>query len=557
MAATDDKTNFYVTGGTAADNTNGGGPRLGTNDGPTYELTGGGGAGATSTDNGADTNIEDLNNGAWGDTQVDDWLCFDTADTRQFARVKAIDVGADTDVITVTPQLTQLADRSCSVCGAWETIDHACATLDSTNFYNAAGNPITTWIKGDSYPELATIDNVGTGVLPITLEGYKTTEGDGESQVFTDLPTMDGGDANDYGIRSGVGAVSLYWIIKHIYVKDSTGVAFIGSTSTDDCVLIHNKASGGAGWGIQGDNNIVVIGCEISDNAGGGIDVDTDCIIIANEVFGNGNVGILTANTFGAVIGNLVYDHATNNIAMNQAGVVMFNTVDGVFDDNNASVGIFTGLVLPKVVACNLIHDCNVPISISAESGMVIGWYNFWNELHSGNTNYIEGDGDSAEAANFPNFTNEGASNYQPTATSTVNGAAGPATLPAGLTTTNRAIGAAEPATASGAVVIAPRRGTQITNVHTNKRPAIVVVPPAPVNQTVVIQSRRKRVVSNSHLPKRQLVIVPASGPTVVLIARRQIRVASPYPRRRTVMAVVPPAPVNQTVVVQSHRKVR
>ena len=85
-------TEFYVTKGSSVSDTNGGGPNLGTNDGPIVTKTNcsSDGAGTTVTNDDAD---------GWGTAAADDWICFDTAGTKDFARITNVAV----DALTVTP----------------------------------------------------------------------------------------------------------------------------------------------------------------------------------------------------------------------------------------------------------------------------------------------------------------------------------------------------------------------------------------------------------------------------------------------------------------------
>ena len=126
-------TEFYVTKGAWANNNiNGGGPRLGENDGPVYFLPGGAG-GATVTE-GTETQITDLSGGNWEGALIDDWLRWDFDGVREVRRI--IDItGA---VATVHAACTVGAQKGVAVGGAWKTVDFAASTV-STAFVNAAG----------------------------------------------------------------------------------------------------------------------------------------------------------------------------------------------------------------------------------------------------------------------------------------------------------------------------------------------------------------------------------------------------------------------------------
>jgi hypothetical protein len=84
---------------------------------PKYTLAAGAG-GATSTDNGGDSNIEDLNNGSWGGSvEVGDRIRFFEVGTDEEDAIEtvvtAVSVGADDDVITVSPQVTAATQKQC------------------------------------------------------------------------------------------------------------------------------------------------------------------------------------------------------------------------------------------------------------------------------------------------------------------------------------------------------------------------------------------------------------------------------------------------------------
>ncbi len=122
---------WYVSQGANASDTNGGGPsgRVGVDDGPVYSLSAGAG-GATASDNGADSNIEDLSGGGWFGVLVGDYLCWDVSGTPQWTIVTACNVGGDPDVITVAPQVTAGAQKACRVGGYFATVRQACAVAD-------------------------------------------------------------------------------------------------------------------------------------------------------------------------------------------------------------------------------------------------------------------------------------------------------------------------------------------------------------------------------------------------------------------------------------------
>lgn len=173
-------TEFYVTKGASAANTNGGGPSLGANDGPVDTAN-------NCSSNAAGTTITDDDSGTWPNSSVGDWVCFDTAGSKDFARITNI-AGS---VLTVTPAVTGSASsKTTNVGGAWATVDHAASTV-TTSFVNAASDPPRVNIKSGTYSEAVTNDNSGAKGNPIRFEGYGTSAGDYGTPPLIDGNTGD------------------------------------------------------------------------------------------------------------------------------------------------------------------------------------------------------------------------------------------------------------------------------------------------------------------------------------------------------------------------------
>jgi hypothetical protein len=337
----------------------------------------------------------------------------------------------DADVITVDAApsggLTDLTSVNVNIGGAYATIDFPCNMVESTNWLNGAGDPITIWVKNGSYNELATIDNAGTALLPITLEGYNTDEGDGWDYDWTgNLPTMDGGGSNDYGIRSNVSADN-FWVLRHFYVLDSTGVALVDNTSVNSVIIAHCKLADNGGWGIVVNDNCIIYSCDISGHGFDAIDCDNNNYIVTNEIYSNGGgVTILR----GSIVGNHFYDNSSNNVTKILSPVLCaYNTIDGNYDGGKVTTdGVQDNHAAPIMIAAfNIIHNCNVAFRMSATAtAMHASFYNQWDNNNSANVNWIPGQGDVEDGAGAPGFTDEANNNYQPTAISPANGAAGP-----------------------------------------------------------------------------------------------------------------------------------
>jgi len=176
-------TNFHITGGSAASDVNGGGPRLGTNDGPTLALTTNVTAVLVS---GTTYTLENTDNTGWGDTAIDDCGTWDAGGTKERFKVTALAVGGDTDIIQVTAfaSITVASAKSVNICGAWA--NDLALTFLTTAYVNAAADPPKLNIKGNASITLSTARITGTSTVgvPIAIAGYSASAGDLEAETW-------------------------------------------------------------------------------------------------------------------------------------------------------------------------------------------------------------------------------------------------------------------------------------------------------------------------------------------------------------------------------------
>ena len=326
-------TEFYVTKGGSVSNVNGGGPNLGAGDGPVLALVGGGGAGATSDALG--TTITDLSGGGWAACAVDDWLCFDTAAAKEFARITNIAGNA----ATVTPAVTgNQADKSCNVGGAWATLDHAGDTV-STLFVNAAGSPPRVNIKYNvaAYAEQADFDHDGTATIPLTFEGYESSAGDDcpngnfphfESAGVLYPGIIDTNDMNNLVFRNlkltatgadieGVNfnkSAECWFERLHIKATGAGAHGMYGHADSRRPTLVDIYVEDAAEIGIRVDGSTgVLVGCEVHSAGDDGIQVRMGVVAFC-IVDSAGAVGIeLSSSQDNAVITNCSVYNATGN----------------------------------------------------------------------------------------------------------------------------------------------------------------------------------------------------------------------------------------------------
>jgi len=450
MAATDNKTNFYV-GLDYGDDTHGG-----SSAGDVKETQ------ANCSSSGDGLTITNDNLSGWTSSAVGDFICFDTAGTKDYARITNI----SGDDLTVTPEVAfSASSKNVNVGGEWLLIDHAVGTVQNTDFLNADGDPITVWVKAGDYSGehaggtgIPTIVNAGTALLPITVAGYNTDEGDGYDYWDTDLPYMDGdSQTNEVGIRAPSGSV--YWIFRHIVITGSSSGAFINNNVSNYITCEHCLADGNDGNGFYSNDYLHVINSQVSNNTGYAIDGYNVTLAEQCAIFSNAGGGIRVQN--GYAYNNIFWDNNGPAFLATSYGALAFcgNIVDGGYDNvfgngartNSSGVNLLDNTPgTPCHFYNNLITNCDLGMYTIARSPILFSKYNKVDSCNTAEFSplWIMGEGDEANAAGAPGFTNEAAANFQPTALSPANGAAGPLII--GLTTINRACGAAEPETAVG-----------------------------------------------------------------------------------------------------------
>jgi len=393
-------TNFYVTKGAAAANTNGGGPRLGANDGPVYAIA------AHCNSDHAGTTLTDTSGSNWAGVLVDDWLCFNGTD---FSRVAALAPGADATKVTVSPAVTiDQADKNCNVGGAWATVQFPFTTM-TTVFVNAAGAPPRCNIKysATAYAETAvTFANSGTALLPLTFEGYEATAGD--FCPNGNLPIVDGtglGGANGciYGSAKlwlRIGCIrALHSTLKAVVLANCTnthlyrvkakstgaglsafflqslqliaagcyadGGAFAGFYSTA-WEAFYGCLARGCGYGFYTDAvSIALMNCIADANADDGIYANVSPMAIIGctsmgSAAGSG-IRIVHADTYQAMmLNNILYGNNQYGIECNQlnTGLADWNAIggNGVGARSNIVAGLHdvTLTASPFVAAGNL-----------------------------------------------------------------------------------------------------------------------------------------------------------------------------------------------------------
>ncbi|MDD4890336.1 MAG: right-handed parallel beta-helix repeat-containing protein [Phycisphaerae bacterium] len=308
-------TEFYVTKGAAANNLNGGGPRMGVDDGPVASI-----ADATAVAVSA-TEWSITNNGGtgWGDSAVDDMVLFDAAGEKLSACISQLSYGGNANVILVVETITDWgpgvrANKAIRVGGAWATIQYA-ATTAITLKVNAAGDPPRVNIGPGTWDEEVTFANNGTTAIPITFEGYSATAGDlreTNTRVLVQPTSITGSAA--------VTVSGTEVILRNVYARSEVaakiGLAVTGNYNTiigcqghsTTTYGIYSTGTGGKfsrcivdgcgdavgdhGFYVYG-NSSIVADCVAQNCVGNGFYVPgTYCLVLRCRAYGNGTDGI-------------------------------------------------------------------------------------------------------------------------------------------------------------------------------------------------------------------------------------------------------------------------
>lgn len=344
-------TEFYITKGSAAANSNGGGPRLGTNDGPVYTTA------DSSVIAGALTTIVDNTGSNWSGVQVDDFVAFNPSGTTyELRRVTAVAPGGDAAKITVHANCTAAANRPTKVGGAWATVNQA-ATLVASTSVNAAGQAPRVNVKSGTYAETVTCQNSGTSSVMIRFEGYGLTPGDGGTPPV---------------IASGTSGMELNCNNKqYLHFKNIS--------------ITHNNASGSAAY--------------FTNSYGIHEDLTVTNLNGTNVVWTNASYMTFRRCTFDQQTGSASYDLWYGGGMINFIGCIFKKTLNNARNVNSnggtinfigcaiyrGSEGIANGSGVGIVVGC-IIHSCTTGVSGAAATcinTLAVGCTTGFNQLRA------------------------------------------------------------------------------------------------------------------------------------------------------------------------------
>ncbi len=234
------------------------------------------------------------------------------------------------------------------------------------------GADTTVWLRGTAdYEEGIRVEEETTGsnALPLVIEGYTDTPGDGGMATFNGAV---GPNQKAFQLENAVSDNNVYnWVVKNIYFKNYTSVAFEGYSQTEfiDSVIFQHCRFGNNAIAVKGAAHYSFLDCWFHDNTTAVDGVWLDRGNFLRCIFENNTNGLeMTKPRSGAIwnslfIGNVNYAISTNH------GVPIVNCV---IDGKNkvGQLGVRNPDVtdgIPKILN-TIILDC-----VGAVSGVVAG----------------------------------------------------------------------------------------------------------------------------------------------------------------------------------------
>lgn len=192
------------------------------------------------------------------------------------------------------------------------------------------GADTTVWLRGTAdYEEGIRVEQETTGsnTLPLIIEGYTDMPGDGGMAAFNGTV---GPNQFGFQLENAIGDNNVYnWVVKNIYFKNYTSVAFQGYDATHfiDAVIFQHCRFGNNAIAVKGARGYSFLDCWFHDNALAIDGVWLDNGDVLRCIFENNTNGLeMTKPRSGAIwnslfIGNVNYAISTNH------GVAIVNCV--------------------------------------------------------------------------------------------------------------------------------------------------------------------------------------------------------------------------------------
>ena len=399
---------WYVTKGSSASDTNGGSMETGnsqvyTDDGPAVTKTN------CSSDVGG-TSVTNVAANGWGTAAANDWICFDIAGSKDYARITNV----ATHVLTVTPAVTgSQSSKTVNVGGAFEKIGQAADVM-------AAGDHI--YIKAGTYTDqhgatgaILSSTTIGTHDARITIEGYFETTGDGGLDGNGDHAVILDGEGTLKCVYSPIN-LTFNIIYRNLHCMRSTGSGF-DHAAGDDLRFENCRADNNDTYGIAADRRLIAIGCTIEDNANFGIYCSFQATILGCSVKAGGAYAAVNCSNgtiaFCTIIANTAETLKLRTIGTDPT-LVLNCTIDGNTNQEGITLNPYGSIAHIVTIANTIIYDCSTGIVSTAaiRDGLSLSRNNlFYSNTLDYNTDYwFAGEGDVT--IKDPLFVNAASNDY-------------------------------------------------------------------------------------------------------------------------------------------------
>lgn len=225
------------------------------------------------------------------------------------------------------------------------------------------GTDTTVWLRDTApYEEDVAVEQetTATFLLPLVIEGYTDTPGDGGIATFDGTDTK----ANAFRLLSGSADDNNYWwVVKNIEFKRYTSTAWDGQPGSGHMaeVLFQHCRFGNNVIGVEGNRGYSFLDCWFHDN---GIAVDGAWLLggcVARCIFEDNDVGLnMSKPTSNSIWNCLFIGNRDYNISSHHGMPIVNCVIDG---KNKASaIGVrYPGDCIPKIIN-TIILDCVVGV---------------------------------------------------------------------------------------------------------------------------------------------------------------------------------------------------
>lgn len=225
------------------------------------------------------------------------------------------------------------------------------------------GTDTTVWLRDTApYEEDVKVEQETTATpsLPLVIEGYTDTPGDGG------IATFDGTNTKDFGFRledSSADTDTYYWVVKNIEFKryiDRAWYGQFGAGFIADVIFQHCRF-GNNGTGVRGAQNYSFLDCWFHDNSTA---VDGSWLIggcVARCIVEDNGIGLnMSKPTSNSIWNSLFIGNRDYNISSHHGMPIVNCVIDG---KNKASaLGVrYPGDCIPKIIN-TIILDCDVGV---------------------------------------------------------------------------------------------------------------------------------------------------------------------------------------------------